>query len=155
MASEAGATDAIEIATRRGAEDFVPILKGRGKNSLDVPGFKVLAFVPFNPVTKYTEATIQNLSTGETFKCIKGAPQVIITKCGEHGEAAHSVLKFAQRGLRALGVARTIDEKKETYEMIGMISLLDPPRPDSAATIKECIRLGVNVRYIIKFAVMA
>jgi H+-transporting ATPase len=52
------------------------------------------------------------------------------------------------RGLRALGVARTIDPEMTQYEMIGMISLLDPPRHDSAETIRECMRLGVSVKMI-------
>jgi H+-transporting ATPase len=147
LASEPGATDAIELATRRGAEEIVPQLKNRKEGTIDIPGYKTIAFIPFNPITKYTEATVQNLETGEIFKCIKGAPHVIIEKCGGHDEAEHAVLSFAQKGLRALGVAKLTGEKAASFEMVGMISLLDPPRPDSAATIKECIRLGVNVSF--------
>lgn len=152
LASEPGATDAIELATRKGAERLVKILNNRKEGAIDVPGYKVVGFVPFNPVTKYTEATILDLSTGVKFKCIKGAPQVIISICGEHADASKAVLTLAQRGLRALGVARTIDDKMENFEMIGMISLLDPPRPDSAQTIKECIKLGVGVSFVTFFA---
>jgi H+-transporting ATPase len=148
FASEPGATDAIELATRRGAEEKVPLLKGRDKSSIEVPGYKVVSFVPFNPNTKSTEATIQNIKTGETFKCIKGAPHVIIEKAGHLQEASDYVVKFAEKGLRALGVARSVDPEMQVFEMVGLISLLDPPRPDSASTIKECIRLGVQVKMI-------
>jgi magnesium-transporting ATPase (P-type) len=34
------------------------------------------------------------------------------------------------------------------FEMVGMISLLDPPRPDSAETIAKCEKFGVNVKMI-------
>ncbi|RUP43095.1 hypothetical protein BC936DRAFT_137620 [Jimgerdemannia flammicorona] len=58
------------------------------------------------------------------------------------------VLTVAARGLRALGVARTVPGDLERYQLVGMISLLDPPRPDSALTIRECKFLGVDVKMI-------
>ena len=33
-------------------------------------------FVPFNPVDKYTIAIVTDKSTGNTFRILKGAPQV-------------------------------------------------------------------------------
>lgn len=120
-------------------------MKKREKGSIEVPGFKVVAFVPFNPVSKYTEATVVDKKTNEKFRCIKGAPQVIIALCNDHREATKNVEKFATQGLRALGVAKTVDADMKKFEMIGLISLLDPPRVDSADTIKECIKLGIQV----------
>ena len=35
-------------------------------------------------------------------------------------------------------------------ELVGLISLLDPPRPDSAETIKRAQALGVEVRQTLK-----
>lgn len=55
------------------------------------------------------------------------------------------IAERASRGLRALGVAQSHD-KGATWELVGLISLLDPPRPDSAATIKHAQELGVEVR---------
>jgi len=145
LTSEPGATDAIELATRRGAEESVAILKERGNGSIEVPGYKVVAFVPFNPVSKYTEATVLDKKTNQKFRCVKGAPQVIISMCNNHAEATKKVNQFASQGLRSLGVAKTVDEEMKTFEMVGLISLLDPPRVDSAETIKECIKLGIQV----------
>ena len=50
----------------------------------------------------------------------------------------------ASRGLRALGVAQSHDQGA-TWELVGLISLLDPPRADSAETIKHAQALGVEV----------
>jgi H+-transporting ATPase len=36
----------------------------------------------------------------------------------------------------------------EKLELVGVISLLDPPRPDSAETIRQCGELGVDVKMI-------
>lgn len=146
--SEPGAQDAIESAIRSAAEERVTILKERTTEGHIIPGYKVNNFIPFNPTSKYTEATVTELETGVKFRCIKGAPQVIIRLCGGHSQAQQAVLDFAKRGLRALGVARTVDEEMTKFEMIGMISLVDPPRPDSAATIKDCAAFGVEVKMV-------
>jgi H+-transporting ATPase len=148
FASEPGAQDAIESAIRSAAQERVPVLKDRVEQDHNIPGYKVNNFIPFNPTSKYTEATVTDESTGKQFRCIKGAPQVIIHMVGGHSEAATAVNDFARRGLRALGVARTINDEMTQFEMIGMISLLDPPRPDSAHTIAECKQLGVSVKMI-------
>ncbi|KAI8822455.1 uncharacterized protein EV422DRAFT_494864 [Fimicolochytrium jonesii] len=148
LASEHGTQDAIELAVRKAARERIEALKNHEENDHRVPGYKTTEFIPFNPNSKYTEATVQNTETGEEFRCIKGAPQVVMNMCGGHEEAQEAVNDFARRGLRALGVARTVDREKKVFELVGMISLLDPPRPDSAATIRECESLGVRVKMI-------
>ena len=148
LSSEPGAHDPIESATRKAAKERVEILKNGDAHDHSVPGYKVTSFIPFNPTAKYTEAIVTNLTTGDNFRTIKGAPQVIVQMCGGHDEATAAVNNLASRGLRALGVARTIDPDMKVFEMIGMISLLDPPRPDSAETISRCEKFGVNVKMI-------
>ncbi|KAI8337756.1 plasma-membrane proton-efflux P-type ATPase [Chlamydoabsidia padenii] len=147
LAAEPGANDPIESAVRRAAESTLDILKNR-EDTRQVPGYKVTKFEPFNPVTKMTEARIHNTTTNTSFRVAKGAPQVITKLVGGNDEAVHAVNSLARRGLRALGVARTVDDDMEQFEMVGMISLLDPPRPDSADTIKACNELGVDVKMI-------
>lgn len=148
LASEPGAHDPIESATRKAAKERVHILKNQDSHDHAVPGYKVNGFIPFNPTSKYTEAKVTDLTTGEQFRTIKGAPQVIVQICGGHQEATDAVNDLAGRGLRALGVARTIDPEMTQFELIGMISLLDPPRPDSGETIARCENFGVNVKMI-------
>merc|ERR1712100_690250 len=61
---------------------------------------------------------------------------------------------FAERGLRSLGVARQIvpEKTKESaggpWEFLGLLPLFDPPRHDSAETIRRALDLGVNVKMI-------
>jgi H+-transporting ATPase len=148
FASEPGAHDPIESAVRKAAVENVPLLKQRVVQDHKIPGYKVNNFIPFNSTSKYTEGTVTNLETKEKYRVIKGAPQVIISLCGGNEKATAAVIDLALRGLRALGVARTCDKDMKKFELIGLISLLDPPRSDSAETIKECERLGVNVKMI-------
>ncbi|KAI1313462.1 hypothetical protein EDD11_002522 [Mortierella claussenii] len=147
LAAEAGANDPIEFAVRTAAEEQLEILKGR-THKHEVPGFKVTSFLPFNPSTKLTQATITKLDTNSTFKVAKGAPQVIIRLVGGDDDAVRAVNSLAKRGLRALGVARTVEGNMDQWELIGMISLIDPPRPDSAETIRRCNHMGVSVKMI-------
>ncbi|CAK8576757.1 unnamed protein product [Lathyrus sativus] len=62
--------------------------------------------------------------------------------------------KFAERGLRSLGVAyQEVPEKtKESpgapWQFVGLLPLFDPPRHDSAVTIRQALNLGVNVNMI-------
>lgn len=114
-------------------------------------------FLPFNPVDKRTAITYID-NKGDWHRCSKGAPEQIIDLCelkGETRKKAHEVIdNYAQRGLRSLGVAQqTIPEKtKESagspWEFVGLLPLFDPPRHDSAETIKRALDLGVNVKMI-------
>ncbi|RRT73261.1 hypothetical protein B296_00033546, partial [Ensete ventricosum] len=62
--------------------------------------------------------------------------------------------KFADRGLRSLAVARQeIPEKRKEsaggpWQFMGLLPLFDPPRHDSAETIRRALNLGVNVKMI-------
>ncbi|KAL0451710.1 UNVERIFIED_CONTAM: ATPase 8, plasma membrane-type [Sesamum latifolium] len=114
-------------------------------------------FLPFNPVEKRTAITYYD-SKGNWHRCSKGAPEQIIELCQLKGETlkkAHEIIdNFANRGLRSLGVARqTIPEKNkesagDPWEFVGLLPLFDPPRHDSAETIKKALDLGVNVKMI-------
>jgi H+-transporting ATPase len=149
LAAEPGANDPIESAVRTAAKQQISFLQNLPKEQEHtVPGFKVTAFVPFNPTTKMTQATVLNTTTNDAFKVAKGAPQVIVRLVGGDDDAVRAVNSLARRGLRALGVARTVPGDIERWQMVGMISLLDPPRPDSAETIRRCAEMGVSVKMI-------
>ncbi|KAF9158939.1 hypothetical protein DFQ26_007089 [Actinomortierella ambigua] len=147
LAAEPGANDPIESAVRTAAEEQLEILKDR-THKHEVPGYKVTSFLPFNPSTKMTNATVLKLDDNASFKVAKGAPQVIIRLVGGDDDAVRAVNALAKRGLRALGVARTKPGSLEEYELVGMISLIDPPRPDSGETIRRCNLMGVDVKMI-------
>ena len=120
-------------------------------------GITEVHFLPFNPVEKRTAITYYD-ATGNWHRSSKGAPEEIITLCGLKGETlkkAHQIIdNFANRGLRSLGVAyQTVSEKTkessgEPWEFLGLLPLFDPPRHDSAETIRKALDLGVNVKMI-------
>ena len=147
LASEFGANDPIELAVRQAAELQVPLLRNRATLN-KVPGYDVSSFTPFNPAVKYTLATVRDLNNGTTFKVAKGAPQVIINLVGGNDKAVRAYTVMAQRGLRALGVARTVAGSQDKWQLVGLAAMLDPPRPDSAETIARCERMGITVKMV-------
>ncbi|KAK2392255.1 plasma membrane ATPase [Trifolium repens] len=120
-------------------------------------GVREVHFLPFNPVDKRTALTYID-SDGNWHRSSKGAPEQILNLCNckeDVRKKAHSVIdKFAERGLRSLGVARQeIPEKNKDspgapWQFVGLLPLFDPPRHDSAETITRALNLGVNVKMI-------
>lgn len=152
LSSEPATSDPIEFAIRNAATVHLPLITGDKHEAM---GYKVKSFKPFDPVEKMSRATILDNTTQSTFKVAKGAPQVIIDLCSgtDMRQAERTVIEFANRGLRALGVARTkpksiIDDGEEEWELVGIFSLIDPPRHDSADTIKDCAEYGISVKMI-------
>jgi H+-transporting ATPase len=103
--------------------------------------------MPFDPVVKRTEGTI--IENGKRFKTTKGAPHVILnlTKNHEvHEQCEAEVQRLGLRGIRAMAVGKTNDEGE--WELLGLLTFLDPPRPDTKDTIHKAIHYGVGVKMI-------
>jgi H+-transporting ATPase len=106
-------------------------------------------FVPFDPVSKRTVATVAGGADTGTYRVSKGAPQVIADLCAGDPATARlsaTVDGFAARGFRSLGVART--DGQGDWRLLGVLGLADPPREDSAATIAAARRLGLEVKMV-------
>ncbi|KAK2978194.1 hypothetical protein RJ640_030367 [Escallonia rubra] len=129
-------------------------------------GITEVHFLPFNPVEKSTAITYID-STGNWHRSSKGAPEQIIDLCELKGDArkrAHEIIdNFANRGLRSLAVGRqrirlydiiyrlpekTKESAGSPWEFVGLLPLFDPPRHDSAETIRKALDLGVNGKMI-------
>ncbi|KAI9153370.1 hypothetical protein LWI28_010337 [Acer negundo] len=114
-------------------------------------------FLPFNPTDKRTALTYID-SEDKMHRVSKGAPEQILNLVRNKSEIeqrVHSVIdKYADRGLRSLAVAyqEVPEGRKESpggpWQFIGLLPLFDPPRHDSAETIRRALNLGVNVKMI-------
>ena len=124
--------------------------------AVDLPSLDTveqLDYMPFDPIVKRTEGTIR-LPSGESFKTTKGAPHVLLKLVKESGGAGEEmvhrcetdVTELGKRGIRAIAVAKT--DAGGVWRMLGLLTFLDPPRPDSASTISLARRYGVAVKMI-------
>ncbi|KAL9668666.1 hypothetical protein QQ045_006204 [Rhodiola kirilowii] len=120
-------------------------------------GITEIHFLPFNPTDKRTALTYLD-KAGNMHRVSKGAPEQILNLAHNKSDIekkVHSIIdKFAERGLRSLGVARqevpagTKDSAGGPWEFVGLLPLFDPPRHDSAETIRRALDLGVSVKMI-------
>jgi len=137
LASKAEDQDPIDLAVLAGLHD---------RSALS--GYEQTAFKPFDPVVKRTEATVKGPSG--VFHVAKGAPQVILALAKVSGaelEAANKLVDaYAAKGFRVLGAAQA--DNAEDWRFLGFVPLYDPPRVDSAETIKKAIGYGVSVKMV-------
>ncbi len=139
------------LATQKDSKDpiDVAILSKAKEKSIKIEGYKITKFKPFNPISKHTNASVVD-SEGKKFKASKGASQVILALTGKDKKVAHKMNEYvndlAKKGYRALGVATTNESGKWQY--VGLFGLYDPPREDSAETIKTAKSMGINVKMV-------
>uniref|UniRef100_UPI0026282E21 plasma-membrane proton-efflux P-type ATPase n=1 Tax=Thermococcus sp. TaxID=35749 RepID=UPI0026282E21 len=136
LASKEENKDPIDLAVLRAVKD---------KEKLRA--CKQVKFVPFDPVIKHTEAEVE--CDGKRFRTAKGAPQVILDMVNAsqslREEVMEKVDELAKKGYRTLGVAVDFGDG---WKFVGLIPLFDPPRDDSASTVKFLQRNGIRVRMI-------
>jgi len=137
------------LASRAEDQDPLDLAVLEAARSDQLNNYQVVAFKPFDPVSKRVEAMV-TAADGRTFSLSKGAPQAVLALLpAGTGQAAiidQTVQEFAAKGYRALGVARKEDPGEWQY--VGLIALYDPPREDSGATIQAAQSLGVTVKMV-------
>lgn len=108
-----------------------------------------LEFTPFDPTSKRTESTIRDKQTGQVFKVSKGAPHILLNLTNNQvitQQVERHIKDLGERGIRCLAVARTTLGNE--WIMLGLLTFLDPPRPDTLQTIQDAYRYGVAVKMI-------
>jgi len=105
-------------------------------------------FVPFDPSTRRTEATVEK--EGQQFLVLKGAINTITPLCktpeDELARIGEKVESRAAKGYRAIAVAK--GGGQGTMEMVGIAFLYDKPRSDSPKLIRELRDLGIKVKML-------
>ena len=117
--------------------------------------------IPFTSETK--RMTTLHRMDGRVVAFSKGAPEIILDSCTRHltpgGEAPldaagrEQILNVAQgmaaEALRVLAVATRSDVHIEIAEQemtfLGLLGMIDPPRPEAKKAIQTCERAGIKV----------
>jgi H+-transporting ATPase len=111
-------------------------------------GWRTEKFTPFDPVSKRITAVCY--MGGDKYVCAKGSPRAILNMTNSSAETARlfreKASEFARRGFRSLGVA--YQKNDGDWVLLGLLSMFDPPRPDTAETIVEAQALGVPVKML-------
>ena len=133
LASSEGGQDPVDGAIRVAAT---------GKNTGDTP--HLVKFVPFDPATKMSEATVADSgggTPGGTQRVVKGAFAAVVSLTQPSPVATAAAAELEGHGFRVLAVAAG---PPAAMKLAGLIALSDPPRADSAALVTELHGLGVR-----------
>jgi H+-transporting ATPase len=111
--------------------------------------YQMESFTPFDPVIKRSESMTKT-SSGDITKFTKGAPQSILSLIPNKEELTSEVElivnSFASLGYRSIGVAKK--DLDGPWQFLGVISLFDPPREESASTIQKAFSLGITIKMV-------
>ena len=125
---------------------------------LDGEESTVVRTLPFEAARK--RATVVVLDGDGLRSVVKGAPEVVLARCGaDPAEAARLAAlaeTWAAAGLRVLAVAErpllaadgAEEELERGLEPLGLVALADPLRADAAASIAEARALGLRVQML-------
>ncbi|MGL4270072.1 MAG: HAD-IC family P-type ATPase, partial [Plesiomonas sp.] len=139
------------------------------KGSFDASSYNRIAAIPFESSNKFM-ATLDDTPTHERKIFLKGAPDRLIARCqfelNEKGAIApldtafwnEQVEILGRQGLRVLAAAtRVVPFSQSTVEIsdleqdmvfVGLIGIVDPPRPEAIVAIQECHQAGIKVKMI-------
>ena len=125
--------------------------------------------IPFDARHRYM-ATLHHDHEGRAFVYVKGAPEQVVAMCSAqrnasggadpldepywHGMAetiaskGQRVLAFATRPVRPDHTVLEVADLHDQLVLIGLVGLIDPPRPEAVAAVAECHRAGIRVKMI-------
>ena len=114
--------------------------------------------IPFEPERRFSASF--HRGAGGTVVFVKGAPEKVFSLCrrAPAPALARAVAELAGRGMRVLALASgalgremrpgEIPPEPSGLEPLGLVGLIDPPRPGSRRAIEACRRAGVAVAMI-------
>jgi plasma-membrane proton-efflux P-type ATPase len=107
-----------------------------------------VSFAPFDAKTRRTEAVVEQ--NGQRLRVMKGAVRTIAQACSLPPAAIEAlegrVADAALKGYRTLAVAR--GPENGAPNLVGLVTLYDPPRPDAEQLIESLRGLGVAVKML-------
>jgi P-type Ca2+ transporter type 2C len=141
-----GSGDSTEVA-------LLKLVEEHGKKvSLLNEKFKRLEEKSFDSDRKRMSVLVDQAAV-KTLYC-KGAPETILPLCQltpkERARIEASIAELSSKGRRLLALSsKAVKEAKDSTEsdltFIGLVSLADPPKPESFGAIKACKEAGIKV----------
>ena len=122
--------------------------------------------IPFDSDSKRM-TTLHEIPGGGRVAYSKGAPEVLLNSCSQIAtalgdapldEAMKQAIKaasqaMAEKALRVLAVARrevgengiSIQEASREMTLLGLVGMIDPPRPEAKEAVEKCKEAGIKV----------
>ena len=125
--------------------------------------------IPFDAEHRFMATAHHDHEKGQAFACVKGAPEQVLAMCSrQEGPAGATALDplfwqaqielLAEQGQRVLAVAikalpagkreLTFSDVEQGLLMQGLLGLIDPPREEAIAAVRDARRAGIRVKMI-------
>ncbi|MCC6933597.1 MAG: HAD-IC family P-type ATPase [Deltaproteobacteria bacterium] len=127
--------------------------------------YRLIDAIPFESENQFMATFVQD-PNGEAVAFVKGAPEVILKRCRffadgqaiDERRVLSGIETMASIGMRVLAIAekrfastkKSLDmpDIKDEIVFLGLVGMIDPPRQEAIAAIKECQAAGVTVKMI-------
>lgn len=125
--------------------------------------------IPFDAKHRFM-ATLHHNKQGVAWVAVKGAPEQIISMCKNQrtgpGKAApldkaywieqskeiaakgQRVLAIAVKSVPQTGAVLDVSSLQDGLVLVGLVGLIDPPRPEAVEAVKECHGAGIQTKMI-------
>lgn len=148
-------------------------LNGQGRNYLSLrEDAKVLDQLTFSTERKFMATLVQSPLIGKKVLYVKGAPEIVLSKCKDvfldgsrvdaveyRGMVEKQLLNYQNMAMRTLGFAFKIVDEAETDDCVslvakndlsflGVVAISDPIRPDVPAAVAKCQSAGIGVKIV-------
>lgn len=142
----------------------------------DKPQWKQIAEFPFDSDVKKMSVIFEDTHANKQWVFTKGAVERVLTSCprvaygdevreftaADKEEVLNNMEALARLGLRVLALAsrtdfRHVEENEAELERVdfeedlifrGLVGLYDPPRPESAPSVRKCHEAGISVHML-------
>ncbi len=118
--------------------------------------------IPFESERRFMATLHARPAGGGVTAFLKGAPEAVLARCergkvGDERRVIEWVEEVAGRGMRVLALAtREWDAPRDRIEadhlsglrLLGLVGMIDPPRPEAIAAIARCHQAGIVVKMI-------
>lgn len=149
MSCEEKAVDAMELAIKEKGSSYLNLLSG----------WKLKWDYPFEKIGKHMSHVWENQNNSETIIAMKGAVEGVLEHCAVTEKERSHILelanKFAAQGKRILGLAGRVgqangDRRHDETDLnfLGLLLFSDPIRDSATEAIKECKKLGIEIKML-------
>jgi len=121
-----------------------------------------VARFPFDATRKRMSSVVEEGDESERVVLVKGAVEGVLSLCSDNGDEAScrtEAERLSKLGMRVIAVARraismdaslpaNATDAEQGLRLVGLIGLIDPPRPSAFDAVMKCRRAGIKVGMI-------
>lgn len=126
--------------------------------------FEIIDRLPFSTELKYMATIVKSEVLNQKVLYVVGAPEIVMsyTNVDENEKNSYNskLLEYQHKAMRTLGFAyMPLTDNQDVFfeghltdlkelNMLGVVAIADPIRPDVPASIKECLEAGIQVKIV-------